>query len=197
MKVKERKKKRKRDKSKSKPSERRRERPGPTNQFVDQLGHRWKVTIDGLVMKRLKSECNFNVCNLIDMESEDSFVSVLKDIERTVDVLWVCVEEQAIDAGIDEYEFAKGLFGDTLDAAVACIEQALVNFYPRQDQREMLARMFQTARIAADRFLEIQTKKATLMFDEVDKKLQTLPLSSFMNSQESSESIPTDERTEK
>lgn len=111
--------------------------------YVDAGGVTWRIEIDGFLMRRIKQETGFNVCDLVG--SEQSLAMLLQDLETSIDTLWICVEEQAITRNVNEVDFAKGLKGDSLGGAFQALLSAVADFFPTEEQREAARRILETA----------------------------------------------------
>lgn len=120
--------------------------------FVDADGVSWRIEIDGFLMRRIKQETGFNVCDLIG--SEQSLAMLLQDLETSIDTLWLCVEEQAISRNIDDEAFGKGLKGDSLGDAFQALLSAVVDFFPSEEQRKAARTILDTAERLGERILE-------------------------------------------
>ena len=116
----------------------------------------WRVEIDGFIMRRIKQEVGFDICDLVGKEA--SLSTLLMDVSKTIDVLWICCEEQAVTLKIDEIGFAKGLRGDALGNATDALLDAVVDFFPTMEQRTAAKTVLQTARKAGQNLLQQATK---------------------------------------
>ena len=124
--------------------------------YEDANGRKWRIELDGFLMRRIKQEIGINICDLVG--SEDAVPQLLQDIEKVIDTIWICVEEQAVAAKVDEIEFAKGFKGDYLGSATDCLLDAVVDFFPSPAQREASAALLKKGREMGKALTEAATE---------------------------------------
>jgi hypothetical protein len=115
----------------------------------DNKDRQWLIELDYALCKRIKSETRIDLPGSMDGQA---WFTLQSSIEKLVEVLWVCCEEQADQAGVDETSFGKGLGGDAIDRARAALERAWLLFCPAAQRR--LAQHI-LAQIQATRELEL------------------------------------------
>ena len=76
--------------------------------FKDNSGRTWTVELNVHQMKRIRARLGVDL----------------------VDILWVCVEEEAKAAGVTDEQFGRSLAGDSIETATAAFLDELVDFFP-------------------------------------------------------------------
>ena len=103
--------------------------------FKDNAGRTWSVTLNVLQMKRIRAQLGIDLVNVIALDSggkvkTDLVDRIASDPCLLVDILWVCVGDEAKAAGVTDEEFGRSLAGDSIDEATAAFLDELVDFFP-------------------------------------------------------------------
>ena len=88
---------------------------------------RWRVDLNIGIVHRLKTELEWDI-----QEDARENLQTLFDpdqIEKQVDILWLCVEAQAERRGVTEEEFANRLGGDAITKAHNALIEEVKNFF--------------------------------------------------------------------
>jgi hypothetical protein len=142
----------------------------PPAEFLDSEGHVWRIDLDVAICKQLRK----SGCDLLGATDGQAWLKLAADVELLVDVLWICVTDQAAAADIDEVAFAKRLRGGAIGRAVEALEVAWVNFCHPDVRRVRQAALEQTrkAREAGSRMTEAKLlgpEAAALMQKKLDQ----------------------------
>lgn len=103
--------------------------------FKDNAGRTWSVSLNVLQMKRIRARLGIDLVNVIALEPDGKVKVDLVDRIATdpcllVDILWVCVEDEAKVAGVSDEDFGRSLAGDSIECATAAFLDELVDFFP-------------------------------------------------------------------
>ena len=103
--------------------------------FKDRDGRTWSVALNVHQMKRIRAHLGIDLVNVIALDSEggvkvDLVDRIANDPCLLVDILWVCVEEEAKAAGVTDEQFGRSLAGDSIETATAAFLDELVDFFP-------------------------------------------------------------------
>jgi len=103
--------------------------------FKDNAGRMWSVTLNVLQMKRIRAHLGIDLVNVITLDAGgkvkvDLVDRIANDPCLLVDILWVCVEDEAKAAGVTDEEFGRALAGDAIDEATKALLDELVDFFP-------------------------------------------------------------------
>ena len=103
--------------------------------FKDNAGRTWSVTLNVHQMKRVRAHLGIDLVNVIALDPDgkvkvDLVDRIAGDPCLLVDILWVCVEDEAKAAGVTDEEFGRALAGDAIDEATKALLDELVDFFP-------------------------------------------------------------------
>ena len=160
--------------------------------FKDNSGRTWTVELNVHQMKRIRARLGVDLVNVIALDAGgkvkvDLVDRIANDPCLLVDILWVCVEEEAKAAGVTDEQFGRSLAGDSIETATAAFLDELVDFFPGA-RRLFLKKAVGLARKYAG---EMETAlKTVLESPELEERLKT-ELRSATASQESAASIQT------
>ncbi len=103
--------------------------------FKDNGGRTWSVTLNVLQMKRIRARLGIDLVNVIALDSGgkvkvDLVDRIANDPCLLVDILWVCVEGEAKEAGVSDEDFGRSLAGDAIEEATRAFLDELVDFFP-------------------------------------------------------------------
>lgn len=117
--------------------------------FVDEEGRTWRLKVHVPLAKRVKEETGVDLLSIADGQLVQQ---LLASPETLVSVLWVLCDQQAGAAGIEPEDFGAAIAGEALDEAVACLIEALCDFFPPSTRAvyRAAAEKVQTTRKRAD-----------------------------------------------
>ena len=103
--------------------------------FKDNSGRTWTVELNVHQMKRVRAHLGIDLVNVIALDPDgkvkvDLVDRIAGDPCLLVDILWVCVEEEAKAAGVTDEQFGRSLAGDSIETATAAFLDELVDFFP-------------------------------------------------------------------
>jgi hypothetical protein len=104
--------------------------PPPT--WNDRKGRAWRLELDTQLLRDVRKISGVDLPGAMD---GSAWLTLARDHELFVQVLWLCHREQAEAMGVEEEEFGRGLAGDAFDRAFAALEKAWVLFYPAAQRR--------------------------------------------------------------
>ena len=160
--------------------------------FKDCDGRTWSVTLNVLQMKRIRANLGVDLVNVIALEAGgkvkvDLVDRIASDPCLLVDILWVCVGDEAKAAGVTDEEFGRSLAGDSIETATRAFLDELVDFFPGA------RRLILKKAVGLARKYEMESAAAVaeaLESPEFEERMKTL-LSPRGGSPESQGSTPT------
>ena len=159
--------------------------------FKDNSGRTWTVELNVHQMKRIRARLGVDLVNVIALDAGgkvkvDLVDRIANDPCLLVDILWVCVEEEAKAAGVTDEQFGRSLAGDSIETATAAFLDELVDFFPGA-RRLFLKKAVDLARKFETENAEMLEK--ALASPEFEERLKT-SLKPPAASRESAESTP-------
>lgn len=115
-------------------------------EFTDANDRKWEVFIDIPTVKKLR-EHDLDVLNFFSGNME-VFEEVVGDPMKLVDTLWVVCRKQIGERGMDEEDFARGLYGDVLMSAAEALVEGICDFFPDPKRRASLKAVFRKTKEA-------------------------------------------------
>lgn len=153
--------------------------------FTDAAGRRWVVTINAHTMKRVKAATGVEIARFTDNKFR-KLGELLGDIEKFIDVLFVCLEDSARERNVSDEDFGRGLGGDAIDDAADAFVRAFADFSPRQCRKPLLALAKKGREYAAK-----VSQAAVEALGQIDVATLPLPsINSAASSPESADSTP-------
>ena len=103
--------------------------------FKDNEGRTWSFALNVYQMKRVRARLGIDLVNVIALDPDgkvkvDLVDRIAGDPCLLVDILWVCVEEEAKAAGVTDEQFGRSLAGDSIEEATRAFLDELVDFFP-------------------------------------------------------------------
>ena len=103
--------------------------------FKDNKGRTWEIALNVWQMKRLRDTLGIDLVNVITLDAGgkvkvDLVDRIANDPCLLVDILWVCVEDEAKAAGVTDEEFGRSLAGESIEEATRAFLDELVDFFP-------------------------------------------------------------------
>ena len=103
--------------------------------FKDNEGRTWSFALNVYQMKRVRARLGIDLVNVIALDPDgkvkvDLVDRIAGDPCLLVDILWVCVEEEAKKAGVTDEQFGRSLAGDSIEEATRAFLDELVDFFP-------------------------------------------------------------------
>ncbi len=105
--------------------------------FKDKNGNEWRIEMDLACVSRIKYDVGVNVLDA------DNFSKFLENYLVFADMIWAAVSLDAFGRGITKDQFFDGLGGDILAEAIEAFNQALFDFFPQKESREMMRAVYQ------------------------------------------------------
>lgn len=139
--------------------------------FNDTTGQTWAIAFDIGLMRHIKRTLGVDL--LAAIEKPDSLVELADDIEKLVNVVWLCVADQAAalsTGAITDEEFGRRLDGQSVESATRAMLEALADFFPPR-KRAILHKIVEKATAAEDAMLG--AVEALLETDEIEKIFAT------------------------
>ena len=103
--------------------------------FKDCEGRTWSIALNVHQMKRIRAHLGIDLVNVIALDADgkvkvDLVDRIANDPCLLVDILWVCVEDEAKAAGVTDEEFGRSLAGESIEEATRAFLDELVDFFP-------------------------------------------------------------------
>ena len=103
--------------------------------FKDNQGRSWQIALNVYEMKRIRALLGIDLVNVITLDKDgavkvDLVDRIANDPCLLVDILWVCVEDEAKAAGVTDEEFGRSLAGESIEEATRAFLDELVDFFP-------------------------------------------------------------------
>ena len=95
--------------------------------FKDSDGREWNVHVTAWHLQQLHKKLDLKLNVIVD-RCVAGFMS--SDPALVGQVLWVLIESDAKARSVEEESFTKSLNGDTFEAALAALTDALIDFFP-------------------------------------------------------------------
>ena len=134
--------------------------------FDDKAGRRWHLRVDVGRARKVRQEL---AIDLLSRDTESTILELANDPIDLVSILWILVEKQAGEAGIESDEFFESLTDDAIEAATFAFLHALIDFFPTPRQ-EALRRIVRKMRDVDDK--KLAAVKAALDDGRVDRKIE-------------------------
>lgn len=171
--------------------------------FKDSKDRNWGLRIDRAMLRKVQAETGLLLTQLWD-DNAALLQQMTGDVLMLGDVLWVVVSKQAKERDVTKEDFEEATDGDVFETAVLSLIEAVVDFFPKARQKN-LRKLIEAGKAEMEKMDERTDKMVTafqLQSDEVDRRLDEMiaktkstSSKSTTDSQESPESIPTQEPT--
>ncbi|MHC2067631.1 hypothetical protein ACYFX5_09180 [Bremerella sp. T1] len=122
-----------------------------TTTFVDSKGRKWSATVDVPTVKAIRNALNIDLLELLNGKDQ-SLRQLIEDPIMLVDALYLVCRDQCNDAGIDDNEFGRGLYGEGIDNAVDAFLVGLAYFFPK-GRREIVLGVIRKMNESLDRVM--------------------------------------------
>lgn len=106
-------------------------------QFTDLNGRTWKLAINGAHVLQAKRTFGVYLPGMF-AEKSKPLQDLIGDFEKCCGILWILIEPQAEEAGVNELDFVSGLGGDSYGDAINALIEALIDFFPQAAHRAAL-----------------------------------------------------------
>jgi hypothetical protein len=140
-------------------------------EFRDDQGRPWQVALTVAAALRVKDNVTVEIdgekkpFDLVDVAAIATTMQVLRGQYTTIaETLYFMLLPQMEPKGVSKEQFLDGMRGDALDEAAKCLEQELVDFFPKR-LRELVALLVAKMAGASDELLEqerARLEKATV-----------------------------------
>ncbi len=149
--------------------------------FTDTREREWRLELNYALAKRLRDITGLDFVNYHDGQA---LLAIHESDEKLVQVLWLLCQERAIELGVDEEDFGRGLGGEALEAAITALEEALVNFSRpakrqaieaiREKAHELVTaqQKLATSKIRSPKFQQAMEKKLHNVSVEIDRRIE-------------------------
>ena len=134
--------------------------------FDDKAGRRWHLRVDVGRARKVRQELSID---LLSRDTEKTILELANDPIDLVSILWILVEKQAGEAGIESDEFFEALTDDAIEAATFAFLHALIDFFPTPRQ-DALRRIVRKMRDVDDK--KLAAVRAALDDGRVDRKIE-------------------------
>jgi len=114
--------------------------------FSDNESRKWDIRIDIESIRRVRKAHGIDLAKVF--ASPDALSALNEDVCLLVDVLWELVSTQAETRGVTAEQFGRSLAGDSLDAAIHAFEEAVIEFLPQSQRRDIVRRIIEGQRAA-------------------------------------------------
>ena len=148
--------------------------------FKDNKGRTWEIALNVWQMKRLRDTLGIDLVNVITLDAGgkvkvDLVDRIANDPCLLVDILWVCVEDEAKAAGVTDEEFGRSLAGESIEEATRAFLDELVDFFPGA-KRLFLKKAVEVSRKYTGEMTGVLEK--ALADPELDRRIEESMLSS-------------------
>lgn len=155
--------------------------------FQDKNGKKWNIELNVGTAKRVKSECEIDLVNVITMSHDgkaqaSALERLAEDPILLVDVLFSLCKEQAKESGVDDFAFAELFNADAVEQSSNALMEEIINF-SQPAKRKALTRIYRTAKDFAAR-MDKQLEQI-LESPELDAEIESVLKKSFGNTPES------------
>ena len=161
--------------------------------FNDNAGRTWTVSLNIDAVKRVKSLVKVDLTEAVGGKLLERLTT---DPILLCDVLYAVCKSEADTKNITDEDFGRALAGDAIDSATTALLEELVNFFPKENQRRVLAKAMgkiKTLQNKAIQVAELRLDSPELegMMEQALNDAASLPLSGHLsgNSPVSPESI--------
>lgn len=137
--------------------------------FPDKLGQTWDLLIDVDAVEQVRSKLNLDLMKIDKPEGK----AIFEDQVTFVHVLYVLCEEQAEKRQINERAFAKGFNGDTFDAAVDALIEAIADFFPKHRRMILQKSAEKTRELQDQASVKVAQALESLDLDKLAKLIQS------------------------
>ena len=134
-------------------------------EFRDDQGRPWQLALTVAAALRVKDNVTVEIdgekkpFDLVDVAAIATTMQVLRGQYTTIaETLYFMLLPQMEPKGVSKEQFLDGMRGDALDEAAKCLEQELVDFFPKR-LRELVALLVAKMAGASDELLEQEKAK--------------------------------------
>jgi hypothetical protein len=114
--------------------------------FSDNESRKWDLRIDIESIRRVRAAHGIDLAKVF--ASPDALSALNDDVCLLVDVLWELVATQAETRSVTAEQFGRSLSGDSLDSAIMAFEEAVIEFLPQSQRRDIVRRIIEGQRAA-------------------------------------------------
>jgi hypothetical protein len=117
-------------------------------QFTDAHGRLWPVRIDVSTVRRVRAATGVDLARVLT--TAEGVSALHGDVCLFVDVLWEIVRPVAeATHKLDAEQFGQSLLGDALGDAIRAFEDAVVEFLPESESRQLVSKVIEGGRALA------------------------------------------------
>ena len=128
--------------------------------FKDTQGTNWDLQITVLIARTIKARTGIDIHQLFN---EETLKSLANEIEKTIDMLWVIVERQAVERDVTYETFFTDLCdSEVYETAIDRVLDAIVDYYPEK-KRPYARKMLMMLRKTGEQAIELAIKQLEKM----------------------------------
>lgn len=131
--------------------------------FTDSKGHLWRLSVNAWTVKQVKDRTQILLTTMVE-EKCQLVAELYRDPILLADILWVLVEDQAKQDGVEIRQFVEALEGDSVGAARKALFEATFDFFDDQENRDGARAVLQKILGIAEKVRE-GAMQATLSLD--------------------------------
>lgn len=132
--------------------------------FKDQNGREWIIRIHAPIIEDIQNDTKANLRTI------DGLSELLADPVALVNVLWVCVRDQAAKLSVTSRAFGESLVGDSIEQAAEALVAAYRDFCPASTRKLIEESMKNAAAVEAKR-QELQLAVIQKNHSELEQKI--------------------------
>ena len=140
--------------------------------FRDGTGQVWDINITLGTRELIRARCGFDFVAESGAGAEDLIKSLIFDLEKFVDLLFVVIEKQRLALKIEPQELADRLDGATLDSAQTAMLAAFCDFF-RQSRRCHRSTALRETMATAEKMLALAENEAVTRSKQVQSLIDT------------------------
>lgn len=142
--------------------------------FKDAVGRGWSIDINCWTIKLLR---NAEIVNLScpPGEAMARLGDLLADPVKTVEALWVLVQDAAAKPGITAEQFDAAMWGDAMESACRALTHELVEFQPGAEVRAALRALIAAGEQVQADALIVARDKIRLAQSEIEAEAEASP----------------------
>lgn len=141
--------------------------------FKDSQNRTWEIAVTAGSIERVKDATGIHLPGLFG-DKMKGYIEFLGDAVAQAKVFWALVATKAEIQKVSEEAFKDALDGDAMEAALAALQEELIDFFPKA-QREPLRKTLAKLKTIGEAALAMGTEKLDALGDaEIAAFLKTL-----------------------
>lgn len=144
--------------------------------FTDLKNRTWTLSLTIATAKRVKSLLADRGVDLLQMETTDSvsgiplFTRLAVDIELLCDVIFACIQPQAVEAGVSDVQFGESLGGDVIFKARDAFFKEIIDFFRSLGRKEIVKAIQAQETLISNVVRRAEEKLENLDLDNIAKQ---------------------------